>query len=60
MVNFTNAGKRLANDVLSMIERLGYYPHIQKIYQKGIYLRYTVRLSKNVENFIEEIGLWKK
>jgi hypothetical protein len=60
MVNFTNAGSRLANDVFSMMKNLGYHPHIQKIYQKKIYLKYTVRLSKNVDSFINEIGLWKE
>jgi DNA-binding transcriptional regulator WhiA len=48
MINFTSAGKQLADDVFSMINRLGYYPHMQKIYQNQIYVRYTVRLSKNV------------
>ena len=59
MVNFTNAGKRLANDVFCMMKGLGYYPHMQKVYQKDIYFRYTVRLSKDVDNFIKEINLWK-
>jgi hypothetical protein len=60
MVNFTNAGQRLADDVFFMMKTLGYHPHIQKIYQKKIYLRYTVRLSKNTEAFIKEIHLWKE
>jgi hypothetical protein len=60
MVNFTSAGERLAKDTLFMIEKLGYHPHVQKIYQKKRYRRYTIRLSKNVESFITEIGLWKE
>jgi hypothetical protein len=60
MVNFTSAGERLAKDVFRMMERLEYYPRMQKIYQKNIYRRYTIRLSKNVESFIKEIGLWKE
>ena len=60
MVNFTSAGKHLANDVFFMMKNLGYYPHMQKIYQKGVYVRYTIRLSKNVEDFITEINFWKE
>lgn len=60
MVNFTSAGKRLANDVFLMINELGYYPHLQKIYQNKMYMRYTVRLSKGVMRFITEIDLWKE
>ncbi len=60
MVNFTSAGKQLADDVFSMMNKLEYYPHVQKIYQNKIYVRYTVRLSKNVERFIEEIDFWKE
>ena len=43
-----------------MMNKLEYYPHVQKIYQNKIYVRYTVRLSKNVERFIEEIDFWKE
>jgi len=60
MVNFTSAGKRLADDVFFMMKKLGYCPHVQKIYQKKIYLRYTLRLSKNVKLFIDEIDFWKE
>jgi hypothetical protein len=60
MVSFTSAGKQLASDVLFMMEALGYHPHMQKIYQDKTYIRYNVRLSKNVEVFIKEIGLWKE
>jgi DNA-binding transcriptional regulator WhiA len=60
MVNFTSAGKRLADDVLLMMNKLEYHPHVQKIYQNKIYVRYTVRLSKDVKGFIKEINLWKE
>lgn len=60
MINFTSAGIRLANDVLLMMHKLGYYPHLQKIKQNKIYVRYTVRLSKDVTRFITEIDFWKE
>ncbi len=59
MVNFVNHNEILALDVLDIIKSLGYMPQFQKVKAKtGI--RFTVRLSKNVDRFVKEIGFWKK
>lgn len=59
MVNFTNNILPLANDVKYMMEELGYAPKLYKAAQKSIYPKYTVRLSKQVADFIAEINLYK-
>ena len=60
MVSFVNTGHRLAMDVSIIMENLGHAPNIQKIFQENGKIRYTVRISKNTESFIKDIGLWKK
>lgn len=59
MVNFTNNTLCLIEDVASMMETLGYSPKIYKAKQKSQYPKYTVRLSKNVQDFISRINLQK-
>lgn len=60
MVNFTSIIQILANDVKNMMEQIGYTPHIYKSMQKSGRHKYTIRLSKDVQNFIQEINLSKK
>ncbi|MFT5037046.1 MAG: DNA-binding transcriptional regulator WhiA [Candidatus Azotimanducaceae bacterium] len=60
MVNFTNNIKALAEDVLNTITELGYSPHMYQTMQKSGNIKYTVRLSKEVDRFISEIELSKK
>lgn len=59
MVNFTNNTLVLAQDVLEIIESLGYRPKLYKAAQKSIYPKYTVRLSREVDKFLNEINLQK-
>jgi hypothetical protein len=59
MVNFTNNIEALAQNVESMIQKLGYQPHTYKTMQRTGNYKYTVRLSRNVRAFISEIGLFK-
>jgi hypothetical protein len=59
MVNFTNNTLPLANDVKYMMEGLGYAPRLYKAKQESIHPKYTVRLSKNVADFIDHIKLSK-
>lgn len=55
MVNFTSVNKSLAQDVLSMMNQLGYAPHLYSVADKRTNARtkYVVRLSKNVQSFMQ-------
>jgi DNA-binding transcriptional regulator WhiA len=63
MVNFTTAIFRLAKDVFSIIKKLGSKPHLYiakprpQDFQRKI--KYTIRISKEVDKFIKLIGLNK-
>lgn len=59
MVNFTNNTEDLAVDVKTMMEGLGYKPHLYKAGQKSGNPKFTVRLSSRVDKFIDEIDLKK-
>jgi DNA-binding transcriptional regulator WhiA len=59
MINFTNNIQPLAHDVKNMMEALGYKPKLYKAKQKSIHHKYTVRLSKQVDDFIRHIKLQK-
>lgn len=59
MVNFTNVTEVLCDDVYSMISSLGYNPYKYKAKQKTDNYKYTIRLSKQVDSFIEKINLTK-
>ena len=59
MVNFTNLTKPLIDDVYNMMTSLGYEPHVYDSKQKNGNIKYVVRLSKNVTEFIQEIKLIK-
>jgi DNA-binding transcriptional regulator WhiA len=59
MINFTNNTLALAQDVQEIMESLGYKPKLYKAAQKSIYPKYTVRLSREVDEFLKEINLKK-
>jgi hypothetical protein len=59
MVNFTNNTFDLTTDVSRIIEILGYKPKLYKSSQKSIYPKYTVRLSREVDKFLQEIQFQK-
>jgi len=55
MVNFVTIIPELATDVMEMIENIGFKANIQ-IYNSQNYRRkYTIRISKNSEEFIEVV-----
>jgi hypothetical protein len=60
MVNFTNNIKNLVQDTKIFIETLGYQPKFYVTKNKSGSAKYTVRLTKNVDNFIREINLVKE
>lgn len=59
MVNFTNLTKPLVDDVYNMITTLGYRPRLYSSKQKNGNIKHVVRLSRNVQSFLNEIKLRK-
>ena len=53
MIIFTTIIPNLANDFYQMIISLGFTPHIYKINQKNKQNLYHIRLSKNVNEFLD-------
>lgn len=58
MANFVTIIPNLAKDVLKMIKDIGFEARLYCIKTKPV-KRYTIRISKNVNNFIDTIGLKK-
>lgn len=58
MVNFVSIIPTLAQDTILLIKELGYQPKIYKI-PTAHKTRYNIRLSQNVQSFIDEIGFYK-
>ncbi len=59
MVNFVTAIPRLAAEVKETITQLGFPCHLYVFENKNSQTKYTVRVSKKTENFINLIGLYK-
>lgn len=57
-VNFVNHTENLARDVYFMIEKIGFNPNMQ-ILKIGANNKYTIRVSKQTQNFIDAIKLRK-
>ena len=58
MVNFTSAGITLINDVEAMINAMGFLIKTRTVVDRGK-IKYVLRISKDVGNFIKIIDLWK-
>lgn len=58
MVNFVTIIPRLASDVIKIIKKIGFSPHIYKI-ATITKTRYNIRLSKNTDNFLKTINFIK-
>ncbi len=59
MVNFVNHNRKLALDVLAMVNSLGYRASFSEVSFKDKNTRYTVRIARDCEKFINYIGLTK-
>ncbi len=59
MVNFVTMLPSLATDVMAAIAKLGFTAHLYKIPQSAK-IKHTIRVSKNVDEFLEVLGLAKK
>lgn len=60
MVNFTSANYILIRDIKEMLEKIGFNVLIRKVVSKNNKIKYVIRISKNVKEFIKIINLWKK
>jgi hypothetical protein len=58
MVNFVTAIEGLAHDVGEMIKFIGFKPNIQEIHRPNMQ-KYTIRISKRTQEFIDLIDLHK-
>lgn len=58
MVGFVTIIPQLANDVMGIIEKLGFKTHLYKI-PTTHKIRYNIRISKNVACFINALNLKK-
>jgi DNA-binding transcriptional regulator WhiA len=59
MVNFVNHNRKLAVDVLAMVNSLGFRASFTEVSFKDKNTRYTVRIARDCEKFINYIGLTK-
>ncbi len=59
MLNFVGTGTALTNDVFNMMKTLGYSPNMQKLKQDNGKVKHTIRLARNVPQFIQTIDYWK-
>ena len=59
MVNFNNMTKELVDDVFNMMTQLGYSPKKYQTAQRNHTIKYSIRLSKEVAAFLDEIHLYK-
>jgi DNA-binding transcriptional regulator WhiA len=59
MVNYTSANYTLVKDTEKMLEKIGFRATIRKVISKDGNIKYVIRISKNVKNFIKIINLWK-
>ncbi len=59
MVNIVSVIPSLAETITTAIISLGYKPNVQNIIEIEK-LKYTIRISKNTQKFIDDIAVWKR
>ncbi len=59
MVNFTNHVRGLAIDTYNMLVASGYAPTISKTTERNGKTKYTIRIARQTERLIKDIGLFK-
>lgn len=59
MVNFNNMTEGLVDDVFEMITQLGYSPRKYQVVQRDKKVKYSLRLAKDVNTFLNDICLYK-
>ncbi|MDD5721390.1 MAG: LAGLIDADG family homing endonuclease [Candidatus Pacebacteria bacterium] len=58
MANFTSACITLIQDVSEILNSLGFNVKSRKVIDKGK-IKYVIRISKDVEVFVETVNFWK-
>lgn len=59
MVNYVSCIDSLAKDTLNMLKSLGYKPTVGIVETTRYKTKYTIRISKNVDQFLKDIDLVK-
>ncbi len=59
MVNIVSNIPSLAESIVTAINKIGYKPNVQTRMDPKT-KKHTIRISKNTEEFIADIGVWKK
>jgi DNA-binding transcriptional regulator WhiA len=59
-LNIVSQIETLAEDIFEVISKLGYTPNIQIYKTIKNSIKYTIRISKNSSQFIDELGIWKE
>ncbi len=59
MLNITSSIPTLAKSIIKAITNIGYKPNIQ-LHKDPKKIKYTIRISKNTQKFINDIDVWKK
>ncbi|HAV11487.1 MAG TPA: hypothetical protein DCX32_02995 [Candidatus Moranbacteria bacterium] len=60
MVNFVTIIPTIANDVMEMMRKIGYKPNMQTIKESPVQeMKYTIRISKNAEEFVKDMQINK-
>jgi hypothetical protein len=59
MVNFTSSGQDLADDVESMMIRLGFTPSHTIVPVRKYLPKHNVRIARDTKRFIETLSLYK-
>jgi DNA-binding transcriptional regulator WhiA len=59
MVNFVTTIPSISNDVIKMITSLGFKPNIQIFKSSNRKPKYTIRISRDVDNFIKLLNINK-
>lgn len=58
MVNLVSNIASLAQTITTAIQSIGYKPNVQ-VHKDLRTIKYTIRISKDTQKFIDDIGVWK-
>lgn len=59
MINIVSNIPSLSRSIITALNSIGYNPNVQ-LHNDKTTTKHTIRISKNVEGFIKDLGVWKK
>ena len=59
MVNIVSNIPTLAESIVKAIQSIGYRPNVQ-LHNDPKSIKYTIRISKDTNRFIDDLQIWKK